>query len=85
MMKARHGLSTALLAFGLTAAVAFAEAPPALSIKEFDQLCKQLHVKHQLWASVPWKTSVTEARNLTARERKPIFLVVNTGNSLGYT
>jgi hypothetical protein len=57
---------------------------PALSGDEFEQLCKQLHIKSQPWAAIPWKVSVTEARQAAADARKPIFLVVNTGNCLGH-
>jgi hypothetical protein len=48
-------------------------------------LCQQLHVKRQPWASIPWQTSLTAARQKAARERKPIFFNVNTGNALGFT
>jgi len=33
---------------------------------------------------VAWKVSVTEARRVAAETKKPIFLVVNTGNCLGF-
>jgi hypothetical protein len=56
-----------------------------LSDTEFAALQKALHVKNQPWATIPWKVSVTQARQIAARERKPIFLVVNTGNCLGWT
>ena len=39
----------------------------------------------QPWATIGWKVSVTEARQLAAKENKPVFLVVNTGNCLGWT
>ena len=55
-----------------------------LSDSEFNALLKQLHIKSQPWASVPWKVSVTEARALAAKTGKPIFMVVNTGNCLGF-
>src|SRR5262245_49248981 len=58
--------------------------PAALGAAEFERLCKELHVKQQPWASGPWHVSVTEARAAAARARKPIFLVVNTGNCLGF-
>jgi hypothetical protein len=52
---------------------------------EFVRLCQELDVKKQPWANIPWRMSVTAARQLAAKERKPIFLVVNTGNCLGWT
>jgi hypothetical protein len=55
-----------------------------LSVAEFTRLHKELHVKHQPWATVGWKVSVTAARQEAARAHKPIFLVVNTGNCLGF-
>ena len=56
-----------------------------LSKAEFAKLLKQLHVKNLPWASIPWKISLTEARQLAAKEKKPVFLVVNTGNCLGWS
>ena len=56
-----------------------------LSKAEFTQVLRQLHVKNQPWAKIGWKVSLTEARQIAAKEKKPIFLVVNTGNCLGWT
>jgi hypothetical protein len=67
-----------------TRGAAAGKGPAALGAAEFERLCKELHVKNQPWASVPWHISVTEARAAAARARKPIFLVVNTGNCLGF-
>jgi hypothetical protein len=84
MKGTRVQLLTALLAFGLAVGPAVADELP-LSDAEFARLARQLHVKSQTWASVPWHTSVTEARKQAARDKKPIFFVVNTGNCLGFT
>jgi hypothetical protein len=84
MKGARLRLLTTLLAFGLAQGAAFADEP-RLSDAEFARLVKQLHVKSQPWASLPWQTSLTEARKQAAREKKPIFFNVNTGNCLGFT
>jgi hypothetical protein len=81
----RLGFALALLTSGLASTPALAGEPTKLSDKEFDRLSRQLQVKSQTWASIPWKTSVTEARRLAARENKPIFFNVNTGNCLGFT
>jgi len=54
-----------------------------LSQAEFKELKAKLDVKNQPWASIPWKYSLTEARQLAAATKKPIFIVVNTGNVLG--
>jgi hypothetical protein len=84
MSKTRLRFAAALLVLGLPATHASADDPPRLSVAEFDRLFQQLHVKNQPWAGLPWKTSVTEARRLAAREKKPIFFNVNTGDALGF-
>jgi hypothetical protein len=80
-------IGVGLLATGLPAFGAGPPAPggPSLPDAEFGKVFKELQVKNQPWATVPWKVSLTEARRLAAAERKPIFLVVNTGNCLGWT
>jgi hypothetical protein len=83
MSRTRLRLGAALLAFGLAATHASADEPARFSVAEFDRLYKQLHVKNQPWASLPWKISVTEARRLAAETGKPIFMQVNQGNCLG--
>jgi hypothetical protein len=64
-----------------------AEPRPAVSLglAEYKELKSILDIKNQLWATIPWKYSITEARKLAAATRKPIFMVVNTGNALGCT
>jgi hypothetical protein len=57
----------------------------ALSVTEFNRLRPILDVKNQPWATIPWNYSITEARKLAAASKKPIFMVVNTGNALGCT
>jgi hypothetical protein len=54
-----------------------------LTDAEFKQLKPILDVKNQPWTTIPWKYSITEARQLAAKTKKPIFLNVNTGNCLG--
>jgi hypothetical protein len=62
------------------------DRPPAgLSLAEFKELQPILDVKNQPWTTIPWKYSITEARKVAAATRKPIFMVVNTGNCLGCT
>jgi hypothetical protein len=64
-----------------------ADEPPTgdLSPAEFTRLAGVLDLKKQPWAGIPWRVSVTEARRCAAEQGKPIFLVVNTGNCLGWT
>ena len=85
MTRTRLGYPAALFALALAVTLAAADEAKGLSDKEFDCLSKQLQVKTQTWAGIPWKTSVTEARELAARQKKPIFFNVNTGNCLGFT
>ena len=56
----------------------------AFSEAEFQELKARLDVHNQPWASIPWQVSLTEARQLAARTRKPIFMAVGTGNTLGW-
>ena len=51
---------------------------------EFRKLKAKLDVHNQPWARIPWQVSLTEARELAAKTRKPIFMVVGTGNALGW-
>ncbi len=57
---------------------------PPFSRAEFDRLHKELDLKNQPWATISWKVTLTEARESAAKHGKPIFLVVNTGNCLGF-
>jgi len=92
LLLAALGLGTGLVT-GLTPArsdaaregVKAAEEKPAteLSVAEFKELKSILDVKNQPWTTIPWKYSITEARKLAAAAKKPIFMVVNTGNCLG--
>jgi hypothetical protein len=73
----------------LTAVLLLAAPGPGtaagLSPAEFQELKPILDVKNQPWTTIPWKYSITEARRLAAATKKPIFMVVNTGNALGCT
>src|SRR5688500_5410502 len=50
----------------------------ALTLREFDTLHEQLTrmATERVW-SIPWQLSVREARELAARENKPIFLWIS--------
>lgn len=60
------------------------DAAPAVFNAEETRLCTQLALRNQPWAGPRWEVSLTEARARAAKESKPIFLVVNTGNVLGF-
>lgn len=73
-------LSAVLIAIGRIAAPAI----EPIGDSEFRMLADELDLRRAPWASIPWRTSLTEARQAAASERKPVFLVVNTGNCLGF-
>jgi hypothetical protein len=54
-----------------------------LTEAEFKKLQPILDLKNQAWTTIPWKYSLTEARQLAAEAKRPIFMVVNTGNVMG--
>ena len=59
-------------------------AAPGLSQAEFEKLHKELQPpKDELWRSIPWQVSIVEARELAAKEKKPIFVWVASGEPLG--
>jgi hypothetical protein len=57
---------------------------PEISSADYERIRHELHIKSQPWANIPWKTSVSQARELAFKSNKPIFFVVNTGNCLGF-
>ena len=58
--------------------------PAGLSEEEFAALRKNLQLKSKPWATIPWRATVTEARDAAAREKKPIYMMVDTGNPIGF-
>lgn len=55
-----------------------------LTIEEFRKLHEELRPRRdELWRSIPWKTSLLEARDLAVRERKPLFMWSMNGSPLG--
>jgi hypothetical protein len=77
-------MRSAILQAALLAAIAGGAGAAEITPGEFESLRKELHVKSQPWASANWMVSVTEAREAAFKAKKPIFLVVNTGNCLGF-
>ena len=61
-----------------------ADPAPEFFSAEEEKLCSQLRLTNQPWANSRWEVSLTEARARATKENKPIFLVVNTGNVLGF-
>ena len=58
--------------------------PPALTVAEFEKLHQELQPpRDELWRTIPWQVSIMEARDLAAKEKKPIFVWVASGEPLG--
>ena len=50
---------------------------------EFEKLHKDLQPpKDEVWRTIPWKTSILEARDLSIREKKPVFMWAMVGHPL---
>jgi hypothetical protein len=70
------------MAFALLAVLAAGGLTP----EEFDKLHKELQPrKDEVWRSIPWKVSIAEARELAAKEKKPLFMWSMDGHPLGCT
>lgn len=75
------------LLFGMVLAMAgplAASPPPGFAPGEADRLAARLALESQPWAQLPWQVSLSDALEAAAAEHKPIFMIVNTGNCLGY-
>jgi hypothetical protein len=82
-MKHVHCLLVAGLA--LIAASAFAAKP--IRGEDFDHLSKLIKPgkAEEPWATIPWLTDLWRARQLAAKEGKPILLWEMDGHPLGCT
>jgi hypothetical protein len=59
-------------------------AAEELTIAEFEKLHKELQPpKDELWSTIPWQMSILEARELAAKEKKPLVMRVRAGHPLG--
>ncbi len=55
-----------------------------LSVADFEKLHQELQPpKDEPWRSIPWHVSILEARAQAARDKKPIFVWVASGEPLG--
>jgi hypothetical protein len=71
---------------GISGASSLLAQPPAsgLSQAQFEKLFKELQPSdNELWRSIPWETSIVEGRYLAAKNKKPIFVWVASGEPLG--
>ena len=56
----------------------------ALTAAEFEKLHRELQPPgHELWRSIPWHVSLLEGREQAAKDRKPLFVWVASGEPLG--
>lgn len=61
-------------------------APGGLTVDEFQKLHKELQPsKDDLWRTIPWKVSLSEAQAEAAREKKPVFMWSMDGHPMGCT
>ena len=58
--------------------------PDGISETEFAKIRQELQIKSKPWATLPWQVSVTKAREIAGQTRKPIFMMVDTGNPIGF-
>jgi hypothetical protein len=58
--------------------------PSKLSEEEFRKIQPEMRLKSKGWASLPWRATLTDAREAAIREKKPIFMMVDTGNPIGF-
>lgn len=57
-----------------------------LDVDEFQQLHQELQTcETEAWRSIPWRTSLLQARQEAAQQGKPIFVWAMDGNPLGCT
>ena len=59
-------------------------APAGITEQEYQTLRGGLRLKSRGWASLPWRATLTDAREAALREKKPIFMMVDTGNPIGF-
>ena len=64
--------------------ILYAHAAEELTVAEFEKLHKELQPpKDELWSTIPWQMSILEARELAAKEKKPLVMRVRAGHPLG--
>jgi hypothetical protein len=68
----------------VVAAILLLLLPAGLSDEEFRKLQPEMKLKSKGWASLPWRATLTDARESAIREKKPIFMMVDTGNPIGF-
>ena len=62
----------------------FAQEPARLTLAEFKKLHQELlPPRDELWRSIPWHVSILEGREQAAKNKKPLFVWVASGEPLG--
>ena len=56
-----------------------------LSQAEFEKLHEVIKPSNDPWKSIPWQTSLVDAQNQAASEKKPLFIWAMDGHPLGCT
>jgi len=76
-------LFTLTLTAGLSAVAVRAEERQAIAADQFDKLHKMIRVQpdEQRFWQIPWKLTITEAREQAAKEGKPIFVWAGAGGA----
>lgn len=76
-------LVVAAAVFAALAANVWAEG---LTDAEFRELHAELQPDNTaLWRTIPWKTSMLDAQQVAAEEKKPLFIWAMDGHPLGCT
>ena len=57
---------------------------PGMTAADFEKLHKEVRPpREELWRTIPWKISLLEGRDAAAKEKKPIFVWIASGEPLG--
>ncbi len=75
-----------IVAATVIAAVAGNVPAAELTDAEFRELHAELQPDNTaLWRTIPWKTSMLDAQQIAAEEKKPLFIWAMDGHPLGCT
>jgi hypothetical protein len=88
MFRIKSRAALVLLAAGIAASgvstLTAQDKAAGLTVAEFEKLHRELQPpRDELWRSIPWQVSIVEGRALAAKEKKPIFVWVASGEPLG--
>jgi hypothetical protein len=76
--------TTLVIALCATLVANLATAAPGLDESEFKKLHAQLAPpSDEAWRGLPWQDSVLQAAALAATQKKPVYMLVRSGNPLG--